>query len=135
VANLCRGPGFLDHAGAQLVGGHPRLEQLDGDVDAELLVGGPEHVGHATAADVGAHGVAPGDHAADEVVLDRLVRLRVEVADGEELEVGTFAGAGHRGALPGRRVRRRARTLKGLARAVQPTFSAPGGGPGTPAAQ
>jgi hypothetical protein len=96
VADLRGGPRLLDHAGTQLVGGHAWLEQLDGDVDAELLVGGPEHVGHAAATDGGPDPVAPRDHAADELVLDRLVGLRVEVADGDELEVGALAGAGHR---------------------------------------
>ena len=71
------------------------LVQGYGDVDAQIFVGGVKYVGHAPAADVRLDRVAPGDHAADEVVLDRLVGLRIEVADRDELEVGTLVGDRH----------------------------------------
>ena len=100
MADLGGGLRLLDHAGAQLVGGHPRLEQLDRYLDPELLIGGLVHVGHAAPADVLQYCVPPGDDPTDEVVLDGLVALWIEVADREEVGWAALsAGAGHRGGL------------------------------------
>jgi hypothetical protein len=88
VADLCGGPGLLDHAGPHLAGRQLRLEHLDGDVDAELFVAGAVDIGHPAAAEVRLDGVAPADGGADEVVLRRLVLLRVEVVDVDEPKLG-----------------------------------------------